>query len=151
MRFQVLDAATGEGLGAWKALWHSWPGREVMAHPEYARLFARNCDRVLCAAGEDAGGSILFPLILRPLAAEPWARAGERRWDAITPYGYGGPFAWGLGPRDDAAYWGDYAGWCRQAGVVSTFARLSLFPQQLARLPRPAPSTFCRASPKREW
>ncbi len=138
MRFQVLDAATPEGLGAWKALWHAWPGREVMAHPEYARLFARDCDRVVCAAGEDAGGSILFPLILRPLAAEPWARAGERRWDVITPYGYGGPFAWGPGPRDDAAYWGDYAGWCRQAGVISTFARLSLFPQQLATMPAPA-------------
>jgi hypothetical protein len=108
-----------------------------MAHPEYARLFVRDCDRVVCASGEDDGGSILFPLILRPLATEPWARSGEDRWDAISPYGYGGPFAWGPGPRDDAAYWRGYAAWCREARVVSTFVRLSLFPQLLALLPEP--------------
>lgn len=138
MDFRILDAATVEGLDAWKSLWQAWPGREVMAHPEYARLFSRECDRVVCAAGEDDGGWVLFPLILRPLAAEPWACSGEDRWDAVSPYGYGGPFAWGPGPRDDAAYWRAYADWCRQAGVVSTFARLSLFPQQLAPLPGPA-------------
>jgi hypothetical protein len=102
MLFRVLDAGTPEGLAAWTDLWSAWPGREVMAHPEYARLFARPCDRVVCAAGRDDAGSILFPLVLRPLAAEPWAVRDERRWDATTPYGYGGPFAWGGAGRDDA-------------------------------------------------
>jgi hypothetical protein len=87
----------------------------------------------VCLLGEDAGGTILFPLLLRPLAAEPWAAEGERRWDAITPYGYGGPFAWGAPGAD--AFWRSYAGWCAEARVVSTFARLSLFPEQLASLP----------------
>lgn len=135
MRFELLDAADPAGVASWLERWESWPGREVLAHPEYARLFARPGDRVVCAAGEDAGGSVLFPLLLRPLSREPWARPGETRWDATTPYGYGGPYAWGPGPRDDAAFWLAYGDWCRREGVVSTFARLSLFPGQLAALP----------------
>jgi hypothetical protein len=122
---------------AWIQLWQAWPGREPMAHPEYARLFARPCDRVVCAAGEDEGGCVLFPLILRPLAAEPWASAYESRCDAITPYGYGGPFAWGRGPRNDAAFWRAYDDWRVKERIVSTFARLSLFPGQLTEPPGP--------------
>jgi hypothetical protein len=134
-RFRILDASTPDGASGWLAAWRARSGREVMAHPEFARLFARPCDRAVCALGEDEGGAVLFPLILRPLAAEPWARPGEARWDAVTPYGYGGPFAFGA-PRADA-YWAAHAEWCRDAGVVSTFARLSLFPAQLAPLPGP--------------
>ncbi|HEY3446506.1 MAG TPA: GNAT family N-acetyltransferase [Myxococcales bacterium] len=106
-----------------------------MAHPEYARLFARPCDRVVCAVGEGGGATILFPLLLRPLAAEPWAREGEPRWDAITPYGYGGPFAFGEILRDDSGFWRAYGEWCRDERIVSTFARLSVFPEQLASIP----------------
>ncbi len=136
MRFRVLDASTWGGREEWRALWSAWPAREVMAHPEYARLFARPCDRVVCAVGDDPGrGAILFPLVLRPLAAEPWARAGESRWDATTPYGYGGPFAWGDAAHEGHAFWAAYRAWCRDARLVSTFARLSLFPEQLAALP----------------
>lgn len=133
MRFQVLDADRPRDLARWLALWRGWPGREIMAHPEYARLFARPCDRVVCAAGEGEAGAILFPLLLRPLAAEPWVEVGEERLDAVTPYGYGGPYAWGA--RDEAAYWRAYGAFCREARVVSTFARLSLFPEQLAAFP----------------
>jgi hypothetical protein len=131
----MLDASTPDGLAAWTALWRGFSRHEVMAHPEYARLFARPCDRVVCAAGDDGPrGAVLFPLILRPLAAEPWASSGERRWDATTPYGYGGPFAWG-DARDDAAFWDAFRAFCASERVVSTFARLSLFPEQLAALP----------------
>jgi Acetyltransferase (GNAT) domain len=132
VQFWILDARTAEGLSTWVALWRAWRGRDIMAHPEYALLFARPCDRVVCAVGEDGGGTILFPLIVRPLAAEPWARPGERRWDAVTPYGYGGPFAFGPGVRDHAAFWRAHAEWCRDERIVTTFARLSLFAEQLA-------------------
>lgn len=138
MRFRILESDTADGFATWAEAWSSWPGREVMAHPAYARLFARPCDRVVCAAAEDAGERILFPLILRPLAAEPWARTGEARWDAITPYGYGGPFRWGVPTRDSGAFWAAHGSWCREARIVSTFARLSLFPEHLAHLPVPA-------------
>jgi hypothetical protein len=136
VHFRPLDASSPNDLSAWVQLWHAWPRREVMAHPEYARLFARPGDRVVCAAGEDgAGGSILFPLVLRPLAAERWADASEQRWDATTPYGYGGPFVSGDGPRDEAAFWREFHAWCGAERLVTTFARLSLFPEQLAAMP----------------
>jgi CelD/BcsL family acetyltransferase involved in cellulose biosynthesis len=140
MRHRILDAAVPADLADWLALWKRWPSREVFAHPEYVRLFARPCDRAVCAVGEDEGGAILFPLVLRPLSAEPWAAPGETRVDAVSPYGYGGPFAFGDGPRDDEAFWRAHEAWCRAAGVVSTFARLPLFDAQLPRLPsRPEP------------
>src|SRR5512133_3662942 len=138
MTFRALDASVPADHAEWVRLWQGWPGREVSAHPAYARLFARPCDRVVCATGRDEHGTILFPLLLRPLAAEPWAREGERRWDATSPYGYGGPFAWGGEARDDDAFWRAYAAWCRDERVVSTFARLSLFEGHLAALPTPA-------------
>lgn len=134
--YRVLDAGSPEDLRTWLALWHAWPGREVSAHPEYARLFARPCDRVVCATGVGPDRTVLFPVLLRPIAAEPWADPGDRRVDAITPYGYGGPFAWGEG-RDDGAFWTPYQAWCRDERVVTTFARLSLFEEQLARFPVP--------------
>jgi len=135
MRFRVLDAAVPEQRSAWLDLWRTWGSEEILAHPDYVGLFARPGNRVVCAASESDGGTILFPMLLRPLAAEPWARSGEERWDAITAYGYGGPFAWGPGPRDDAVFWRAHAAWCRERRVVSTFARLSLFGEQLAVLP----------------
>jgi hypothetical protein len=134
VRYRVLDASVPADLADWIALWERWPGREVFAHPEYVKLFARPCDRAVCAVGEDAEGTILFPLVLRPLSAEHWARPGEVRLDAISPYGYGGPFAWGEG-RDDDAFWRAHSAWCREHGVVTTFVRLSLFRGQLPRLP----------------
>jgi hypothetical protein len=135
MDFRVLDGGSAEGRAAWEALWLAWPDREVWGHPAFGGLFARPGDRFVCAAGHDAGGTILLPLLLRPLATEPWAPPGEERWDATTPYGYGGPFAWGPGPRDDAAFWRAHDEWCRDQRIVSTFLRLSLFPEQRASLP----------------
>jgi hypothetical protein len=135
MRFRVLDAAARQGHADWLERWQALPGREIAAHPEYALLFKRPCDRAVALAGEAEGGAILFPLVLRPIAAEPWARPGDPRWDAASPYGYGGPFAWGPGPRDESAFWRAHGEWCREERVVSTFARLSLFPDQLASMP----------------
>lgn len=133
--FRVLDAARPGDAAVWEALWRGWPGREVMAHPEYLRLFARGCDRVVCFVGQGEGWTVLLPLLLRPLRAEPWARPGEERWDAASPYGYGGPFTWGEGARADATFWARYAAWCRQERVISTMLRLSVVPGQLAPVP----------------
>lgn len=134
-RLEALDAGTPDGSASWRRLWDSWPEREPFAHPEYARLFARPGDRVAALSFEAPGRRVLFPLILRPLAAEPWAAAGEARWDATTPYGYGGPYAWGPETAADARFWEAFGAWCRRERVVSAFARLSLFPGQLASVP----------------
>jgi hypothetical protein len=137
-RFRVLDAGTSQGRLDWQKSWLRLPSQEVMAHPDYAPLFARPCDRTVCVVGEEPEGAVLFPLILRPLSVEPWSRSAERRWDAVSPYGYGGPFAWGRRSQGDALFWQGYAQWCEQEGIVSTFARLSLFEEQLACMPQPA-------------
>jgi hypothetical protein len=131
MRYRVLDAGRPDELARWRTLWEAWPRREVMANPEYVRLFARPGDRAICAVGEYAGATILFPLLLRPLAAEPWAQPGEDRWDATSPYGFGGPFTWGSEPRDDDPFWRAHDAFCREARIVSTFVRLSLFSDEL--------------------
>jgi hypothetical protein len=127
--FRVLDGASSTDRAEWLRLWTAWPEREPSAHPAFAPLFARPGDRAVCltTGGEDSG--VLFPLVLRPLGVEPWAATGETRWDAISPYGYGGPFAWGDGPKD--AFWDAAESWLRAAGVVTAFARLSLFPNEL--------------------
>lgn len=125
MKLRVLDAADPAGRAEWLAVWRAWPEREPMAHPGFAALFGRPEDRVVALADGDATGGHLFPLIVRPL------EGGLK--DATTPYGYGGAFAWGQ--RDDAAFWRAYAGWASDERLVTTFARLSLFPDQLAAPP----------------
>lgn len=138
MRFRVLDAAVPEERRAWLEAWSRWPAREVFAHPDYVALFARPGDRAVAALGEGDGATVLLPLHLRPLADEAWAGADEGRLDATTPYGYGGPFAWGERAGDDdvaAPFWRAYGAFCRRESIATTFARLSLFPEQLAPIP----------------
>ncbi|HKR55777.1 MAG TPA: GNAT family N-acetyltransferase, partial [Gemmatimonadales bacterium] len=100
-------------------------------HPHYARLFAKPGDRVICAASRTATGGILYPLILRPFSAEPWAGDDARGCDLTTPYGYGGPYAWNVPDRQAPAFWAAFETWARARGAVTAFARLSLFPEQL--------------------
>lgn len=128
--FSILDAAVPANQAAWLERWRSWPDREIMAHPEFARLFARKGDRVLAATARTARGGILYPFILRPLAAEPWA-AGRPGWDLTTPYGYGGPFAWNATGEESTRFWSQFDRWARAGAVATSFARLSLFEDQL--------------------
>lgn len=128
-RFQVLDAALPEDRATWLKIWNLWPNRQVSAHPAYVQLFARPCDRPLCATMDVSEGQVLFPLILRPLSAEYWAGDDNSLWDLVTPYGYGGPFAWGN--LDPACFWSNFDVWARKTSVTSLFVRLSLFPEQL--------------------
>jgi hypothetical protein len=128
---EVLDPGKPEDRAAWLDLWNRWPGREVMAHPDYVRLFARPCDRVVALAWRGEDGGILYPLIVRPLASEPWGAAGGRGCDLITAYGYGGPFAWNVTEEDTRAYWARFDEWARDQKAVTSFDRLSLFPEQL--------------------
>lgn len=127
----LLDAADDAQRAAWLARWRAWPAREVNAHPDYVRLFARPGDRSMAAAMSTVAGGVLFPFILRPLAGEPWAAPGEARWDLVTPYGYGGPYAWGATPDDAAAFWAALDRALAERQVVTSFVRLSLFEDEL--------------------
>lgn len=131
LKVRFLDAEQVEDRAAWLELWDEWPDREIMAHPDYARLFARPQDRVLGICARTPGGGILYPVILRPLAQEPWIGDGIEAFDTTTPYGYGGPFAWGVNATETASFWMSFDQWALKQRVVSSFARLALFPDKL--------------------
>jgi len=128
-RFDLLDAAVPEQRAHWLALWETWPHRDIVAHPGYAQLFARPADRTVCACQAGFDGAVLFPLIVRPLRAEPWAGEDHEACDLVSPYGYGGPFGWGLYSAE--AFWRGFDRWAHAAHAVSLFTRLSLFKDQL--------------------
>lgn len=132
---RILDIESPSDFNQWLELWQRWPGREVAAHPAYVRLFTRPQERAVCAVSECDQGGILFPLILRPLAAEPWTSEHEEVWDAATPYGYGGPFTWGAEHLDVNQFWNEFSAWAKNQKIISTFTRLSLFPEQILPLP----------------
>jgi hypothetical protein len=127
--FQILNARSAPQRDDWLALWSSWPDREVFAHPAYVELFTEPCDTPLCAVLDSPEGGVLFPLILRPLAAAPWAEPCCNGCDLTTPYGYGGPFAWGKTEPD--RFWCAFTSWTSEQHIVSLFARLSLFAEQM--------------------
>jgi nucleoside diphosphate kinase len=123
---RILDARLAEDNAAWVDIWDSWPGHEVWAHPAYVELFARPTDRVLAAVSND----VLFPFIMRSLSEEVWAEPDESACDITSPYGYGGVFAWGRASSADP-FWDELDQWAAREHVVTAFARLSVFPDQL--------------------
>lgn len=124
----VLDASIPAERMVWLQIWHRWPNREVWAHPEYVSLFGRTGDRAICVAMEDSCGGVLFPLLLRSLEDEPWAKDGDRCFDLTSPYGFGGPFSWGT--PDVTTFWARFDQWANALKIVSLFTRLPLFEDQ---------------------
>ncbi len=127
--FLLLDPAVPEQRAQWLDLWRLWPTQDVVAHPGYGELFARPGDRVVCACQMGVDSGILFPLIVRPLRTEPWGRGEGEIYDLVSPYGYGGPFGWGL--YNVEAFWTGFEQWAQTIRAVSLFARFSLFKDQL--------------------
>jgi len=132
---RFLDASDAGDRAEWLERWTAWPGREVSAHPAYGRLFARPGDRAMCASYRAAGAGILYPFVLRPLAAEPWADPGDRGCDLTNAYGYGGPYAWNATESEARGFWSRFETWARGLGAVTSFARLSPFAEQLIPFP----------------
>jgi hypothetical protein len=126
----ILDTRDAGACAKWTALWEDCPDREVFAHPCYAQLFCGAGDLSVCVVWGDGSGKVLFPLILRRLSAEPWT-GGDAidSWDAVTPYGYGGPHV--QGEPDADAFWLAFGEWARSRHLASLFVRFSLFPEAL--------------------
>lgn len=134
--FQILDYNSHSERRTWLSIWESWAGREIYAHPDYVRLFAKASEHPICAAMINAnGGGILYPLILRPLNVEPWTTPGTDVYDVVTPYGYGGAFEWATNQENANAFWTGLENWIKGKNVVSSFARLSLFSDQILAFP----------------
>jgi hypothetical protein len=135
--FQVLSTDPGD-VARWLELWRAWPQREVYAHPGYLKLYGDEKSRPLCAAWTGAGGTVLYPFLLRDLTEEPfYPPTLERAADLASPYGYGGPFFWGDSDPDAVAaeFWPLFANWAQGEAVVSEFLRLALFPESLLPYP----------------
>jgi hypothetical protein len=112
------------GTHEWQRLWTS-TGREPFAHPSYLGLTLEADERAVAACWSDDGGEVLLPLLLRPLPDDPGVRAAADGWtDAISPYGYGGPFV--AGDPHLASFFAALLGWMRDEQVLTGFVRTSL-------------------------
>ena len=135
IEFSIWDADKDKQATAWIGCWDKWPTREVFAHPAYLSLYRGDGVRCLCAAVRRGDAGILYPFLLRDLSGESFfPRILGQRCDICTPYGYGGPFTWGLGQNDSLAteFWERFGVWAEQNGVVSEFIRFHLFPESLS-------------------
>jgi hypothetical protein len=112
----MLDAVADrlQWMDRWRAC-----GREPFAHPAYCQLFAGDGDNAVALVLEHADGFALLPLMIRPI---PGAQVGTN--DAISPYGYGGPFFSGA-PAPELVL-AELEGWIGRTGLCSAFLRLSL-------------------------
>lgn len=123
---ELLDARQPAQRTRWSALHAGSPAAEPFAHPAYVELFAEPHDAALCVVAVMDDGGVLLPIIERRLAREPWAQ-GTSASDWVSPYGYGGAFAWGSALGRAAEFWRGVAALARAREVVTSFARLSLF------------------------
>lgn len=119
-----MKLLTPQDRAEWLVAWEA-TGREPFAHPAYVGLFAGEGEEPLAllweGGGPTKGDTVLLPLVLRPL---PPGLPGAADWrDAVSPYGYGGPF----GHTDDwAAFYAALLDWMRQQRVLTAFLRASL-------------------------
>jgi hypothetical protein len=135
---QIWDASRAEDAWEWASLWERWPRREVFAHPYYVRLFGGAESQALCASIETDEGNVIYPFIVRDLTTETfWPGGLPAATDLITPYGYGGPFAWGAGDAQRLAdvFWEAFDAWAAGRNVVSEFVRLTLFAGEVLPYP----------------
>ena len=59
--FSVLDADVAADLALWRERWQGWPDREIMAHPDFVRRFARPGDQVRWAEALPRSGTLRCP------------------------------------------------------------------------------------------
>jgi len=127
----MITAIRSEDRSTWLRWWLG-TGREPFAHPDYVRLFAEdeNHEALLLVVEQSAGAAVL-PIICRPLPTG--ARAGRNLagWvDAVSPYGYGGPYV--AGQVAWYAFYRSVIDWMKSEKVVACFIRQSL---QLPAIP----------------
>ncbi len=123
-----LFAVVGDADRRWEAFWADSPGREVYAHPAWARLHAAG-GRPFAAIWEGERGRVLYPFLLRETGM-------DGATDIVTPYGYGGPLFWGADREAAArAFWPRFDAWAAEAGVVAEVIRFSLFEETLLAYP----------------
>lgn len=131
--FCVFRAADPTHWDQWLRLWERSPEREPFAHPRFSAAFARPGEEVVCPAWIGEGGGMLLPLTLRSLDSLTWLSGqGTGLRDAVSAYGYGGPWGWELAPGEVESFWTALHAWAGSEAVVSAAVRLPLFDDSLA-------------------
>jgi CelD/BcsL family acetyltransferase involved in cellulose biosynthesis len=122
-QFAILDAKRDDDRRRWLDLWIRWPHREVQAHPAYLELFAEPTHHVRAAILDAGDRAVLYPFLQRPLPDD----LGIEGSDLTSPYGYGGPYAWGSAVESLAEeLWPRFDEWTRAERVVSEIVRLAV-------------------------
>lgn len=115
---QILHASDPDARHEWLDAWERL-GREPFAHPGFMELLAdRDGKSVLLLDIEKDTG---LPLVIRTVGQRPGALPTR---DAISPYGYGGPF--GGNKESRASLLREAVDWARNERLASVFLRLSL-------------------------
>lgn len=119
--FRVLTA-DGDDRTEWLEAWEA-TGREPFAHPSYVQLFEVEGAQAHCAVSTSGEDVVLLPFLVRPVRVDGWAPQRDF-FDAISPYGYGGPY--GTPRSDQSALWVGLHRWLGERGLVSFFGRLAI-------------------------
>jgi hypothetical protein len=124
---EIWDVSRDDDYRNWLREWNDWPHREIFAHPGYVRLFAQGVGSGKCAFMRTEVGTVLYPFVQREIPAMPGQATGLT--DLISPYGYGGCFAWDVLSREwlQHEFVSRFSHWTESERVVSEFVRLSLF------------------------
>jgi hypothetical protein len=126
---RILDPSSADGHRSWLQAWIESAHREPSAHPSYALLMAGQREVPRCACWGEGDSSVLYPFLLRELPRLPGTN--ESGSDLITPYGYGGAYASTSSRSAATQFWDEMETWLKRNSVVASFARLSLFPEQI--------------------
>lgn len=125
---EILDSALPEDRSRWVSAWELTQHREPQAHPAYCMTVAADNERSLCAIQRQEQGTVMFPFQVRTV---PWLDGHYR--DAITPYGYGGPYT--TGSPNAGTFWAGWESWAASTGTVGIVVRRHLFDTEV--LPTP--------------
>lgn len=127
----VLEASDEADRDRWLDLWCRWPEREPAAHPGYLATIAGRGERPMCASMDFGSGGVLYPFLLRRVDPDLKPDAG-RLWDITGPrVGYTGAFQWNVRQADASRFWRELEQWTARHRVVCSFARLSLFDEEV--------------------
>ncbi len=134
-RFRVLDASSSADRAEWADLWDRWAQGEPWVHPHYVQSFCDDNTTAYLVSDAGPSGAVLYPVTLRELSALPWTSDAEDACDLLSPYGYGGAHCYGNYDLEDRRFWGRFDAWAKSRRVVSSFDRLSVFPDDLLPMP----------------
>lgn len=116
--------AEGADRQQWTELLGSLGRPHAFASPDYLELFTREGERPACAVYRSGGATLLYPFILRALAAPPFGDCHrEPHFDMVSPpFGWGGAVVTGDGSPDlVGGFYRRLAAWARDCRVVSEY------------------------------